>query len=115
MVAVEQAQAKTVGSSSSSSSSISGSTSNHPSPIPIPWELQSFLKLHGDAAAPALRWYKQALAKLLPSLAPLDLDAHVRSPTTHTAAAQAAMYRACMHSVVLRQLQLLDACDLSTL
>jgi len=105
MVAVEQAQAA----SSNSSSSSDGSTTTHPHPH-IPWELQSFLKLHGDAAASALQWYTQALTRLLPLLAPIDIEAHACTQPAHGAAAQAAAYRACMRSVVQGQLQLLRAC-----
>jgi hypothetical protein len=107
MVAYEQTQAKTVDSSSSCRAFASCPPSDCQ---PISWELHSFLKLHGEPAVLALRWFKSALESLR---ARLGAGKRVSAEKNHPAAAQAAAYRACMISVVEQQLMFLQGCGAS--
>jgi hypothetical protein len=107
MVAFEQTRVQAAGSGDPivSSSPSDSQTTN------MSWELHAFRKQYGEPANLALRWFKDALEKLL-----VHFDAgtcgFVENP--HPVAAQAASYRACMRSVIQKQLLLLQGCDAHT-
>ena len=107
MVAYEQTQAKTADSSSSCRALVSYPPSDSQ---PVSWELHSFLKLHGESAVLALRWFKSALETLRGQL---DAGKRASAEKNHPAATQAAAYRACMLSVVEQQLMFLQGCGAS--